>query len=478
MIQAYNPRTGQPTGEPVPETTDTQLDSLVRRAAEAFPAWSGESPQRRAEVLETIADALDANTDALVTVADTETALGAQRLRGEVARTTGQLRLFAQVLREGAYNEAVHSPAAGAGPDLVRVKRPVGPVAVFAASNFPFAFSVMGGDTASALAAGCPVVVKAHEGHPGTSEATARIVEQALVDAGASIGAFGMVIGVEAGLTLLRHPLITAAGFTGSTTGGLALAKVCAERPVPIPFFGELGAVNPVVVLPGAAAGRGSEIATGYAGSLTLGAGQFCTNPGLLFVPEDAAFRSAIADAVGASSGGPMLTERIFRGYEAAVAEASAHPGVTELASGTPGEGPWGATPRVFTTTLKEFAADAATLSKERFGPAGIVITYSSLDDLLPVLSDLPGNLVGTVHADPSAADDLSSARRVVPVLERIAGRIVFNGWPTGVAVVAAQQHGGPYPATTAPAFTSVGSAAIDRWLIPVAYQDFPKELL
>jgi NADP-dependent aldehyde dehydrogenase len=477
MIQAYDPRTGQPFGEPVPETTDAEVDAKVRRAADAFPAWSAATPERRAEVLDAIADALDARAVELAALADRETALGAQRLAGEVGRTTGQLRLFGQVLRDGSYNQPVHTPAAGAAPDLSRVKRPLGPVAVFAASNFPFAFSVLGGDTASALAAGCPVVVKAHEGHPNTSEATARIVDEVLAGEKCH-GAFGMINGFEAGLTLLRHPLITAAGFTGSTVGGLALAKVCAERAVPIPFFGELGAVNPVVVLPGAVAARGSEIATGYAGSLTLGAGQFCTNPGLLFVPEDAAFRSVVADAVAASAGGPMLTERIFRGYEAALDEAAAHPGVTELASGTPGEGPWGATPRLFTTTLKEFAADVATLSRERFGPAGIVISYPSVDDLLQVLGDLPGNLVGSVHADPSSADDLALARRVVSALERIAGRIVFNGWPTGVAVVPAQHHGGPYPATTAPEHTSVGSAAIERWLRPVAHQNFPEELL
>ena len=231
-------------------------------------------------------------------------------------------------------------------------------------------------------------------------------------------------------------------------------------------------------MLPGAAFARPAAIATGYAGSLTLGAGQFCTNPGLLFVPEDVGLLSAIAEAVGASAGGPMLTGRIFAGYEDAVAEAAGHPGVTELAAGQPGAGPWGATPRVFQVTLKEFAADLAVLSRERFGPAGLVITYPSVEDLLPVLGALAGNLVGTVHARPGSAEDLDLARQVVAVLERVAGRVVFNGWPTGVAVAAAQHHGGPWPATTAPAYTSVGTAAIRRWLVPVAYQNFPPELL
>ena len=248
---------------------------------------------------------------------------------------------------------------------------------------------------------------------------------------------------------------------------------------MPIPFYGELGAVNPVVVLPGAAAARGAEIASGYAGSLTLGAGQFCTNPGLLFVPDgDLALPAAIAGAVTASSGGPMLSERIYEGYEAALAEIEAHPAVTAVAAGTTGEGPWGATPRLFRTGLAEFAADIAVLAKERFGPAGLMIAYPSPDDLLPVLAALGGNLVGSVHGDTGSAADMAAARRVLAVFERTVGRIVWNGWPTGVAVNAAQQHGGPWPATTVPASTSVGSAAIRRWLVPVAYQGLPAGLL
>jgi NADP-dependent aldehyde dehydrogenase len=483
MIQGFNPRTGEPAGEPVAETTDAAVDAIVADAVAAFPAWSA-SP-RRAEALEAVADALDANTAELAALADTETALGSERLTGEVARTTGQLRMFAAEIRAagdgtagdgvgavGGYLDPVISPAAGASPDLRRVNRPIGPVAVFAASNFPFAFSVAGGDTASVLAAGCPVVVKAHEAHPRTSEVTARIVSDALASAGAPAGTFALVHGVQAGLRLLRHRSVTAAGFTGSTAGGLALARICADREVPIPFFGELGSVNPVVILPGAAQARAGQIASGYAASLTLGAGQFCTNPGLLFVPEDSTLLTAVGDAVAASSGGPMLSARIFAAYQDAVAATADQPGVTVLAAGKPGEGPWGATPQVFATTLKEFTV---ALAREQFGPAGIVISYPALEELLPVLSALPGNLAATVHLD---ASDEPVARQLLPVLERIAGRIICNGWPTGVAVVAAQQHGGPYPATTAPAFTSVGTAAIRRWLVPVAYQNFAPGLL
>ena len=473
MIQGYNPRTGEPTGAPVPATTDDEVDAVVATAAAAFPAWAGSTPASRADVLEAVAAALDARTADLVAVADTETALGAGRLTGEVARATGQLRMFAAVLRDGSYLDPVLSPAAGTAPAIRRVNRPLGPVAVFAASNFPFAFSVAGGDTASALAAGCPVVVKAHEAHPGTSVVTASIVSTVLSSAGAPDGTFALVHGVQAGLRLLRHPAITAAGFTGSTAGGLALARVCAERDVPIPFFGELGSVNPGVVLPGAAAASAGQIASGYAASLTLGTGQFCTNPGLLFVPEEPALLAAIAAAVAESPGGPMLSGRIFAAFQDAVAATAAQPGVTELAAGRPGEGPWGATPRVFTVALKEFTA---VLAREQFGPAGVIVTYPSLADLLPVLAALPGNLAASFHAD--GADDLVLARDLLPVLERIAGRIICDGWPTGVAVVAAQHHGGPYPATTAPAFTSVGTAAIRRWLVPVAYQNFPAELL
>jgi NADP-dependent aldehyde dehydrogenase len=501
MIQGFDPRTGEPVGEPVAETTDAEVDAIVASAVAAAPTWgAGTALARRAEALEAVADALDERAGELAAIADTETALGGERLTGEVARTTVQLRMFAGVLRDGggdrarrhrrpgqqgrppglapSYVDAVVTHAEGVIPDLRRITRPVGPVAVFAASNFPFAFSVAGGDTASALAAGCPVVVKAHEGHPVTSDVTAEVVTGALTSAGAPSGTFGLVHGVRAGVQLLRHPDIAAAGFTGSTAGGLALARICAERPVPIPFYGELGSVNPSVVLPGAAFSRPAAVAAGYVASLTLGVGQFCTNPGLLFVPEDVGLLSAIAEAVGASAGGPMLSGRIFAGYEDAVAEAADHAGVTELAAGQPGAGPWGATPRVFQLTLKEFAADLAVLSRERFGPAGLVITYPSVADLLPVLAALTGNLVGTVHADDESPEDLELARQVVGVLEHVAGRIVFDGWPTGVAVVPAQHHGGPWSATTVPAYTSVGTAAIRRWLVPVAYQNFPAGLL
>ncbi|MBO0775384.1 MAG: aldehyde dehydrogenase (NADP(+)), partial [Actinobacteria bacterium] len=433
----------------------------------------------RAAALSAAAAALDGAASELADLAGTETALGQARLTGEVARATGQLRLFAEVLADGGYADAVVDPPGDGRPDLRRVNQPIGPVAVFAASNFPFAFSVAGNDTASALAAGCPVVVKAHEGHPRTSVRTGEVAAAALAQAGAPPGVFAVVHGVEAGVRLLQHPAIKAAGFTGSVRGGLALAAICAQRPVPIPFFGELGSVNPVVILPGAAAARPDEIGAGYAASLTLGHGQFCTNPGLLFVPGgDDRLLTAITGAVRASEGGPMLTAKIHDGYAAAVADLRAQAGVTPLAEGQPGEGPWAATPQVFTVSLADFAAGLPGIAEERFGPAGLVITYDSTGDLLPVLARLGGNLAGVVHADQQSPDDLARAREAAAVLARTTGRVVFNGWPTGVAVTWAQHHGGPWPASTAPATTSVGAAAIRRWLVPVAYQDFPAELL
>jgi NADP-dependent aldehyde dehydrogenase len=486
MIQGFDPRTGSPAGEAVAATADSEVDAVVAAAAAVSGAWGSTAPAERAVILTAVAAALDARSAELAALADTETALGGARLTGEVARTTGQLRLFAEVLRDGGFLEVAltRGGAVGGTPDLRRINRPVGPVAVFAASNFPFAFSVAGGDTASALAAGCPVIVKAHEGHPRTAVLTGQVVSEALAGAGGPDGVFGVVHGVEAGVRLLRHPAIAAAGFTGSARGGLALQQICAERAVPIPFFGEMGSVNPVVVLPEAAASRAEAIAAGYAASLTLGVGQFCTNPGLLFVPADsgvpagAGLLDAIAAAVSVSRGGPMLSARIHDGFVAAAAELAEHPAVKLLATGLPGEGPWPGTPQVFHASLGEFAAGLPGLAQERFGPVGLVISYQDVGELVPVLARLGGNLTGCIHLDGSARGDVVAAEQVMEVFGRTAGRVVFNGWPTGVAVTWAQHHGGPWPATTAPAYTSVGAAAIRRWLVPVVYQDCPPELL
>ena len=476
---SHDPRTGQPFGEPIAETDAAQVDVVARRAQAAAASWADYPDAARADVLLAVAAALDDSVDALVEVADHETALGEVRLRGEVARTTGQLRMFADLARDGNYRDPIISPAAPAlaRPDVRRQLVPIGPVAVFSASNFPFAFSVAGNDTASALAIGCPVVVKAHEGHPATSRLVAAIVASALTTAGAPEGVFGIVYGPESGRVLVQHPAIKAVGFTGSTAGGRALFDLAAARPDPIPFFGELGSTNPVVVLPGAAAARPDSIAAGYAGSLTQGVGQFCTNPGLMFVPDDRVLIDAIATAVAGTTGGPMLTSRVHEGFVAAVSDP-AWAELTLVAAADGATGPWIGSPQVRRVTLADFAADLDRLDVERFGPAGLVVVYSDVAALPAVLAKLAGSLTATIHADTDDPAELAQTGELAAVLGRIAGRLIMNGWPTGVAVCWAMHHGGPWPATTSAAHTSVGGTALRRWLVPIAYQDWPDELL
>lgn len=457
MIHAYDPRTGAPFGEAVPENTDAEVDAAVEAARAAGPAWRAAD---RPQILEAIADALEAHVDELWALADRETALGETRLRGEVGRAAGQFRLFAEVLRDGGHLEAVISTQ----PDVRRMNHPLpGVVGVFAASNFPFAFSVAGGDTASALAAGCPVVVKAHPGHPLTSELSARVIRAALPDP----ALLGLVHGLEAGGRLVRHPAVAAVGFTGSVPGGKAVQALIDERPDPIPFYGELGSVNPVVVLPSAAR---EGLAAGFAASLTLGTGQFCTNPGLVFVPDDADLVASLGTAVAGTSGSPMLSERIRRGYLDGVERLDK---LTLLAEGTQGEGAWAVAPKVFTIDLAAFAERLPSVAEECFGPSSIVVTYRDAAELPAVLGRLEGSLTATVHAS-----DPEEARAVAEVLGEKAGRLVWNGWPTGVAVCWAMHHGGPWPASSAPAHTSVGAMALRRWLRPTAYQGWPQELL
>jgi NADP-dependent aldehyde dehydrogenase len=480
-LTSFDPRTSEPFGEPIAQTDAEAVDAIARRAQQAAAAWAATADADRAAAIDAVAAALDDATEALVAIADRETALGDVRLRGEVARTSGQLRMFADIARDGNYSDPIISPAAPAiaRPDIRRMLVPMGPVAVFGASNFPFAFSVAGGDTASALAIGCPVVAKAHEGHPATSRLVAEIVTGALAAAGAPDGVFGMVYGPEAGRTLVQHPAIKAVGFTGSTAGGRYLFDLASGRSDPIPFYGELGSMNPVVVLPSAAAARADEIATGYAGSLTQGVGQFCTNPGLMFVPSDSPeLLTAIGTAVAATRGGPMLTGRVHDAYQSGVTE----PVWTGLdlvgASDLDGDGPWSATPQVRRVELTDFAGDLERLDIERFGPAGLVVTYRDVADLLPVLARLEGSLTATIQADLDSAADVAAAGEVASALAGRAGRLIMNGWPTGVAVCWAMHHGGPWPASTAAGHTSVGATAVRRWLVPVAYQSWPDDLL
>jgi len=450
------------------------IDALADAATAAAPLWRGASADTRAGWLDAVATALDAHADELVEIADRETRLGATRLRGEVGRTTGQLRLFAAVVREGSYLELTVDDADPSAvpprPELRRLLTGVGPVAVFSASNFPFAFSVCGGDTASAWAAGNPVIVKVHSGHPELSRRTADIAVEALRAAGAPEGSLALVEGREAGNALVQHPAIRAAGFTGSLSGGRALFDLASGRPDPIPFYGELGSVNPVVVTPAATAARGDELSRGLVGSFTLGAGQFCTKPGVVFVPEGAGFEDAVGAHVAAAAGGPLLTDRITAAFPDGVASLIADPSVSVVGYGA--ETPDGARPVVLTTDAEGVVARAETLLAEVFGPVTLLVRYADDAQLRAALDAVPGSLTATLHAE--ASDDVDD---LVALLTERAGRVLFSGWPTGVAVTWSQQHGGPWPATNS-LHTSVGATAIRRFLRPVAYQDAPERLL
>lgn len=451
-------------------STPAYVETAVAAAKRAAAITRRASDTTRASWLEAVADALDLAADGLVPIAVTETGLTATRLSGEMSRTTGQLRLFASVVREGAYLEAIldHAdPAANPPrPDLRRMLIPVGPVAVYAASNFPFAFSVAGGDTASALAVGCPVVVKAHPGHVETSRLTARLVSEALAAAGAPDGVFGLVEGFDDGVALIQHPGIAAGAFTGSLRGGRALADLAAARPNPIPFFGELGSANPVVVTAAADAARGPQLAAGLAASFTLGTGQFCTKPGIVFVPQNSEFEAALPAHVE-SGAARMLTPAIAHGFTAGVQRLAAAPGVTTV-RGSSGVGD----PAVFAVAADDFAARADVLGAEVFGPSTLLVRYGDDLELHAAVGALEGSLTGTIHAQ-----DDENLDALVDVLVQKSGRVLFSGWPTGVAVSWAQHHGGPWPATTS-AHTSVGATAVRRFQRPVVYQDAPTQIL
>jgi NADP-dependent aldehyde dehydrogenase len=453
-------------------TTPQQLTTITTTASRVAPIVAATTDTERAAWLEAVADTLDAHVDELVALADSETSLGTTRLTGEVARTTGQLRLFAGVVREGSYLDATIDHANPAAtpptPDLRRMMRPLGPVAVFSASNFPFAFSVAGGDAASALAVGCPVIVKAHPAHPLLSRRTAELVTEALRDAGAPEGAFALVEGVETGSELVRSPAIEAVGFTGSVHGGRALFDLAVSRPKPVPFYGELGSLNPVLVTPSAVS---DELAAGLAGSFTLGVGQFCTKPGVVFVPRGSDFGDRLVAAVGSPAPAPMLSADLASGFASGVARLAAVDGVTTLLGGEQAEAT--GSPVVLSTTVSALLADPESVLVECFGPATLLVEYGSVDDALEAIAAVGGSLTATLHATP--ADD---SAEIAESLARISGRVLFGGWPTGVAVNWAQQHGGPWPSTTSSTHTSVGAAAVRRWLRPVAYQSAPSAVL
>lgn len=472
VTTSYRPRDGQPAGT-VPDTTPAEVAATVARAAAAAPAMAEAAPVVRQAWLDAVADALEAHAEELAALADDETALGLPRLTGEVARAAAQLRFYASVAVEGSYLGATLDRATASSPRLVRVNRPLGPVAVFGASNFPFGFGVLGNDTASALAAGCPVVAKAHPAHVLTCVRLAEIATSALREAGAPEGVFGMVVGLDAGVELVKADGIRAVGFTGSQAGGLALWRIANEREVVIPVYAEMGTVNPVVLTPAGAA-RLDEVATGFVGSFTLGAGQFCTKPGLLFAPAGHGAADAVARALAAAEPRPtMLTDAIAGNVAAGVAALQqAGATVTGTVPGT-GQG-WSADAAVLTAPIAALAPGSRLL-EECFGPVALVIEYADRAELAAGLDQLQGSLAAAVFGGGDEDPDL--AETVARLSARV-GRVTVGDWPTGVAWTWAQQHGGPWPATSAPATTSVGAGALDRFVRPVTFQSVPDAAL
>ncbi|MGM9471381.1 aldehyde dehydrogenase (NADP(+)) [Pseudarthrobacter sp. YS3] len=453
-------------------TTVDDLNLSVDAAHAAFEKGRTADPGTRASWLEAVAAGLENDAEALVATAVQETHLGEPRLRGELKRTVFQLRLLADEIGSGEHLDATIDRAdadwgMGPRPDLRRLNVPIGVVGAFGASNFPFAFSVMGGDSASALAAGCAVVHKAHDGHRNLAVRTAETVIAALDAAGAPSGLFSLVTGRAAAEALVDHPLVKAIGFTGSTAGGRALFNRAAARPEPIPFFGELGGINAVFVTGSAWTARRDEILSGYAGSFTLGMGQFCTKPGLLFVPagQTDGVRQVLSGALADFAAAKLLSPRLHEGYRQSVQDLRGNTGVDVLVEGDFDEAP---APTVLRTTSAEVRNDPSLLRQEMFGPASLVVEYGDESELLELAGLLEGQLTTTVQAEED--DDVSD---LAARLADISGRVLWNGWPTGVTVSYAQHHGGPYPATTS-ATTSVGTAAIRRFLRPVAYQSFP----
>jgi 2,5-dioxopentanoate dehydrogenase len=462
--------------------TPAHVAAACEAAEAAFPAYSAKTRAERAAFLNRIADEIEARGAEITEIGTQETGLPAARLEGERGRTTMQLRLFATHILKDDWLDRRHDAALpdrqpAPRPDLKLIQRPIGPVAVFGASNFPLAFSTAGGDTASALAAGCPVVVKGHSAHPGTGEIVAQAIDAAIKATNMPAGVFSLVQGGkrDVGEALVQHPHIKAVGFTGSLAGGRALFNLCAARPEPIPFFGELGSVNPMFLLPAAIANRGEAIAKGWAGSLTMGAGQFCTNPGIAVVidgKEADAFVQAATTAVGAVGPQTMLTDGIAEAFRNGRDRVAAGNGVRSVLTTTCDLR--NATPYLFEVSGHDWLANHA-LAEEVFGPLGLIIRVRHAAEMQDIARSLQGQLTCTLHLD-DADTDLGKA--LMPILERKAGRLLANGFPTGVEVVDAQVHGGPYPASTNFGATSVGTMSIRRWLRPVAYQNMPAALL
>jgi alpha-ketoglutaric semialdehyde dehydrogenase len=479
VFRAANAATGSPMEPPFHEATTGEVDAAFHVATDAFKKYGQLSAAHRARFLRAIADEIVALGAPLIERAHSETALPIARLEGERVRTVGQLRLFADTLDEGSWVEARIDTGDAARaplpkPDLRRMLVPLGPVAVFGASNFPLAFSVPGGDTASALASGCTVVFKAHPAHPGTSELAARAIQRAAQATGVPAGVFSLLHGWshEVGLAMVRHPAATAVGFTGSLRGGRALFDAAAARPSPIPVYAEMGSINPVFLLPSAAAERGEAIAQGLAQAITMGVGQFCTNPGTIVglrgKPLDA-LTQQLATRIEAADAGVMLYPQLAASYAGGLARATSN-GVTMLSSAKRAPTAAHAQPALLQVDAARFL-EQRELHDEVFGPVSLVIVASDAAELLRVAESLDGQLTATIHG---TAEELREHADLVAILQRKVGRLLFNGYPTGVEVGHAMQHGGPYPASTDSRSTSVGTAALARFVRPVCYQNFP----
>ena len=488
VLRAFNPITNSEIAFPeFPAAEANLVYSACERAEKAFDTFRNVRLDVRASFLESIANGITELGDELIERAHQETGLPLARLQGERARTCAQLRLFAKVVREGRWlNATMDSAMPDRTPqprsDLRMQLIPVGPVAVFGASNFPLAFSVAGGDTASALAAGCPVIVKAHRGHLGTAEFVGRAIRQAVLDCGLPDGIFSLILGEGStvGTTLVSHPAIKAVGFTGSRSGGMALVRIAAQRDEPIPVYAEMSSVNPVFLLPGACASRGCAIAKGFVDSLVLGAGQFCTNPGLIVTLEGPHLEKFIEEACANLAERPsqtMLTPGIHAALTDGVTRLKHQPAVTQIGSGLAEDGPNQARGALFVTDFETLQANDV-LYNEVFGPVATVVKCRSEAEMLRVADSLEGQLTASLHLDRENSSDMALTKKLVPILERKAGRLLANGYPTGVEVSYAMVHGGPFPATSNPRVTSVGATAIERFLRPVCYQDMPQEFL
>jgi alpha-ketoglutaric semialdehyde dehydrogenase len=480
----FNPATNEHLDPAYSLITEDQLGKATAAAAEAYPSFSTLHPEIHAGFLEAIAENIEAIGDELIIRAGQETGLPAARLQGERARTIGQLRLFAAVVRQGDFRGVRIDPAIPERTPLPRAdirqrQIPLGPVAVFGASNFPLAFSTAGGDTASALAAGCPVVFKAHNAHPGTGELVGQAVVKAVKDFGLHPGVFSLVFGPGAsiGQALVADPAIKAVGFTGSQAAGIALMKTAAARREPIPVYAEMSSLNPVFVFAGALKGDIDALAQQYVTAVTGSSGQLCTSPGLLFAPAGEAgdkLAAAVARAVSACSGQTMLTEGIAGSWNTGIEALSSAAGVDLIGKGTDGATKNAPAPTIFGTQVRDFVTNHV-LHEEIFGAASLVIRYSSIEELLAAVARLEGQLTASLQL---AEEDYLMAAPLIPALEQKVGRIIVNGWPTGVEVGHAMVHGGPFPATSDSRTTSVGTLAINRFLRPVAYQNLPQNLL